>query len=112
MSRPAITGGAPTNRAWTNSARPFAASCGGSAPDPAAGHGCEACEVFDTGMGAPRMLRTRFADENNRGLFPVAQLSRRWDARPAADGTVARAAPASLQDTGAGRLSAPARLLP
>ncbi|MGW0085243.1 SpoIIE family protein phosphatase [Streptomyces sp. NPDC003393] len=51
-------------------------------------HQALTCEVFDTGVGAPRMLRARSVDENGRGLFLVAQLSRRWGARPASDGKV------------------------
>ncbi|MEU9385787.1 SpoIIE family protein phosphatase, partial [Streptomyces sp. NPDC048279] len=46
------------------------------------------CEVFDTTDCLPRLHRARTTDENGRGLFLVAQLSRRWDSRPESGGKV------------------------
>ena len=46
------------------------------------------CEVFDTTDCLPRLRRARTTDENGRGLFLVAQLSRRWDSRPESGGKV------------------------
>ncbi|MFI6360479.1 SpoIIE family protein phosphatase [Streptomyces sp. NPDC050743] len=46
------------------------------------------CEVFDTNTGHPRPRHPRTLDENGRGLHLVAQLSRRWGSRSAADGKV------------------------
>ncbi|MFD0140581.1 SpoIIE family protein phosphatase [Streptomyces sp. NPDC127159] len=46
------------------------------------------CEVFDTDAGSPRLRHARAVDENGRGLFLVAQLSRRWGARSESGGKV------------------------
>ncbi|MFD9004123.1 SpoIIE family protein phosphatase [Streptomyces sp. NPDC059582] len=46
------------------------------------------CEVFDTGVCSPRLRRARTTDEHGRGLFLVAQMSRRWGARSVAGGKV------------------------
>ncbi|MEU1199855.1 SpoIIE family protein phosphatase [Streptomyces sp. NPDC005813] len=46
------------------------------------------CEVFDTDDCSPRPRRAHAMDENGRGLFLVAQLSRRWGSRPAPGGKV------------------------
>ncbi|MGW1915297.1 SpoIIE family protein phosphatase [Streptomyces sp. NPDC002076] len=46
------------------------------------------CEVFDTNTGHPRPRHPRTLDENGRGLYLVAQLSRRWGSRSATDGKV------------------------
>ncbi|MGW3731018.1 SpoIIE family protein phosphatase, partial [Streptomyces sp. NPDC000851] len=46
------------------------------------------CEVSDTNTGSPRPRHPRPLDDNGRGLFLVAQLSRRWGSRSAADGKV------------------------
>jgi anti-sigma regulatory factor (Ser/Thr protein kinase) len=46
------------------------------------------CEVFDTNVGSPHPRRARTTDENGRGLFMVAQLSRRWGARSVSGGKV------------------------
>lgn len=39
------------------------------------------CEVTDPSNSQPRMRRARTTDEGGRGLFLVAQLSRRWGSR-------------------------------
>ncbi|WP_407562268.1 SpoIIE family protein phosphatase [Streptomyces sp. 184] len=39
------------------------------------------CEVTDPSNTQPRMRRARITDEGGRGLFLVAQLSRRWGSR-------------------------------
>ncbi|MDX3307517.1 SpoIIE family protein phosphatase [Streptomyces sp. ME08-AFT2] len=44
------------------------------------------CEVSDAGGTAPHMRRARTYDEGGRGLLLVAQLSRRWGARPGTKG--------------------------
>ncbi|MFD3586964.1 ATP-binding protein [Streptomyces sp. NPDC058683] len=46
------------------------------------------CEVFDTSACSPRVLCPRTHDENGRGLFLVAQLSRRWGFRSVSGGKV------------------------
>ncbi|MBW8705773.1 Phosphoserine phosphatase RsbU [Streptomyces sp. MBT84] len=46
------------------------------------------CEVFDTGANSPHLRHARAIDENGRGLFLVAQLSRRWGARSESGGKV------------------------
>ena len=46
------------------------------------------CEVSDSNTSHPRPRHPRTIDENGRGLFLVAQLSRRWGSRSAADGKV------------------------
>ncbi|MFF3518133.1 SpoIIE family protein phosphatase [Streptomyces sp. NPDC002573] len=46
------------------------------------------CEVFDGNTSHPRPRHPRILDENGRGLFLVAQLSRRWGSRSATDGKV------------------------
>jgi anti-sigma regulatory factor (Ser/Thr protein kinase) len=51
-------------------------------------HGVLTCEVFDTDVCAPRLRRAHSTDENGRGLFLVAQLSRRWSSRSISDGKV------------------------
>ncbi|GAA3484505.1 SpoIIE family protein phosphatase [Streptomyces yanii] len=44
------------------------------------------CEVFDGGSCYPRLRHARIVDENGRGLFMVARLSRRWGFRSATGG--------------------------
>ncbi|WP_437063588.1 SpoIIE family protein phosphatase [Streptomyces sp. enrichment culture] len=44
------------------------------------------CEVSDPSNTQPRMRRARTTDEGGRGLFLVAQLSRRWGSRYGASG--------------------------
>ncbi|GLW46518.1 hypothetical protein Stsp02_21800 [Streptomyces sp. NBRC 14336] len=44
------------------------------------------CEVFDASNVSPRLRHARTLDEGGRGLFLVAQLSRRWGTRYTADG--------------------------
>ncbi|MFH8683065.1 SpoIIE family protein phosphatase [Streptomyces lydicus] len=39
------------------------------------------CEVFDAGSTAPHLRHARTTDEGGRGLFIVAQLTRRWGTR-------------------------------
>ncbi|MEU9149497.1 SpoIIE family protein phosphatase [Streptomyces sp. NPDC048417] len=46
------------------------------------------CEVFDTSACSPRLLSARTLDESGRGLFLVAQLSRRWGFRSVSGGKV------------------------
>ncbi|MCZ0985271.1 SpoIIE family protein phosphatase [Streptomyces diastatochromogenes] len=46
------------------------------------------CEVSDSNTGHPRPRHPHTIDENGRGLFLVAQLSRRWGSRSATDGKV------------------------
>ncbi|MER6437532.1 SpoIIE family protein phosphatase [Streptomyces sp. NPDC001185] len=46
------------------------------------------CEVTDASVCSPQLLRADSADENGRGLFLVAQLSRRWGTRSVAGGKV------------------------
>lgn len=44
------------------------------------------CEVSDTSSTSPRMRHARALDENGRGLFLVAQLTRRWGTRHTPEG--------------------------
>ncbi|QIY74364.1 SpoIIE family protein phosphatase [Streptomyces sp. RLB1-33] len=46
------------------------------------------CEVSDSNTSHPRPRHPHTIDENGRGLFLVAQLSRRWGSRSATDGKV------------------------
>ncbi|MER7841049.1 SpoIIE family protein phosphatase [Streptomyces sp. NPDC096040] len=46
------------------------------------------CEVSDTHTGRPRPRHPRGLDEHGRGLFLIAQLSRRWGSRCAGDGKI------------------------
>jgi serine phosphatase RsbU (regulator of sigma subunit)/anti-sigma regulatory factor (Ser/Thr protein kinase) len=46
------------------------------------------CEVSDTNTSHPRPRHPRTLDEYGRGLYLVAQLSRRWGSRSATDGKV------------------------
>ncbi|MFM9371929.1 SpoIIE family protein phosphatase [Streptomyces sp. Da 82-17] len=46
------------------------------------------CEVFDGSNTAPRLRHARTTDEGGRGLFLVAQLSRRWGTRYTTDGKI------------------------
>ncbi|MGW2936619.1 SpoIIE family protein phosphatase [Streptomyces sp. NPDC001156] len=46
------------------------------------------CEVFDGNTSQPHPRHPQILDENGRGLFLVAQLSRRWGSRSATDGKV------------------------
>ncbi|MFD5794240.1 SpoIIE family protein phosphatase [Streptomyces diastatochromogenes] len=46
------------------------------------------CEVSDSHTGHPRPRHPRNLDENGRGLYLVAQLSRRWGSRSVGDGKV------------------------
>ncbi|MDX2847279.1 SpoIIE family protein phosphatase [Streptomyces sp. PA03-3a] len=51
-------------------------------------HAVLTCEVSDTNVCAPRVRNAGIKDENGRGLFLIAQLSRRWGSRPAPGGKV------------------------
>ncbi|MDX3238486.1 SpoIIE family protein phosphatase [Streptomyces sp. ME03-5709C] len=44
------------------------------------------CEVYDSSNTVPRLRHARTTDEGGRGLFLVAQLTRRWGTRYTADG--------------------------
>ncbi|WKK24325.1 SpoIIE family protein phosphatase [Streptomyces olivoreticuli] len=44
------------------------------------------CETSDESSTAPHLRHARTTDEGGRGLFLIAQLSRRWGTRPAATG--------------------------
>ncbi|MDX2647297.1 SpoIIE family protein phosphatase [Streptomyces sp. PA03-1a] len=44
------------------------------------------CEVYDGSNTVPRLRHARTTDEGGRGLFLVAQLTRRWGTRYTADG--------------------------
>ncbi|MFE0132308.1 SpoIIE family protein phosphatase [Streptomyces sp. NPDC059037] len=46
------------------------------------------CEVSDTGSSAPRLRHARTTDEGGRGLFIVAQLTRRWGTRYTSTGKI------------------------
>ncbi|MFF2129238.1 SpoIIE family protein phosphatase [Streptomyces olivochromogenes] len=46
------------------------------------------CEVSDSNTSHPRPRQPHIIDEQGRGLFLVAQLSRRWGSRSATDGKV------------------------
>ncbi|MER7841527.1 SpoIIE family protein phosphatase [Streptomyces sp. NPDC096040] len=46
------------------------------------------CEVSDTHTGRPRPRHPHTLDEHGRGLFLIAQLSRRWGSRCAGDGKI------------------------
>lgn len=46
------------------------------------------CEVSDTSSTSPRLRHARTTDEGGRGLFLVAQLTRRWGTRYTADGKI------------------------
>ncbi|GGJ55777.1 SpoIIE family protein phosphatase [Streptomyces brasiliensis] len=46
------------------------------------------CEVFDASGCSPRLRHARAVDENGRGLFLVAQLSRRWGSRSVPGGKI------------------------
>ncbi|MFE7708348.1 SpoIIE family protein phosphatase [Streptomyces sp. NPDC057486] len=46
------------------------------------------CEVFDSSSVSPRLRHARTLDEGGRGLFLVAQLSRRWGTRYTTDGKI------------------------
>ncbi|MFD9003670.1 SpoIIE family protein phosphatase [Streptomyces sp. NPDC059582] len=46
------------------------------------------CEVSDSNTSHPRPRQPHTIDENGRGLFLVAQLSRRWGSRSVTDGKV------------------------
>jgi serine phosphatase RsbU (regulator of sigma subunit)/PAS domain-containing protein len=46
------------------------------------------CEVFDSSSAAPRLRHARSTDEGGRGLFLVAQLTRRWGARHTGGGKI------------------------
>jgi hypothetical protein len=51
-------------------------------------HQALTCEVFDTSVHCPRLRSARTVDESGRGLFLVAQLSRRWRFRSVPGGKV------------------------
>ncbi|MDX3077807.1 SpoIIE family protein phosphatase [Streptomyces sp. MI02-7b] len=51
-------------------------------------HNALTCEVSDTNVCVPQLRSAGITDENGRGLFLVAQLSRRWGSRPAPEGKV------------------------
>ncbi|MFJ9915258.1 SpoIIE family protein phosphatase [Actinacidiphila glaucinigra] len=44
------------------------------------------CEVYDGSNTVPRLRHARTTDEGGRGLFLIAQLTRRWGTRYTADG--------------------------
>ncbi|MER6919128.1 SpoIIE family protein phosphatase [Streptomyces spiralis] len=44
------------------------------------------CEVSDPSQSQPHLRRARLADEGGRGLFLIAQLTRRWGSRYTPDG--------------------------
>nr|WP_267808158.1 ATP-binding protein [Streptomyces tirandamycinicus]MCY0984356.1 ATP-binding protein [Streptomyces tirandamycinicus] len=44
------------------------------------------CEVSDPSNTQPRMRRARTSEEGGRGLYLVAQLSRRWGSRYTREG--------------------------
>ncbi|MFF2011072.1 SpoIIE family protein phosphatase [Streptomyces sp. NPDC058195] len=46
------------------------------------------CEVSDTSSTSPRLRHARTTDEGGRGLFLVAQLTRRWGTRYTPDGKI------------------------
>ncbi|WP_431961835.1 SpoIIE family protein phosphatase [Actinacidiphila sp. bgisy160] len=46
------------------------------------------CEVSDAGVSCPRLRRSGSGDESGRGLFLVAQMSRRWGSRATPSGKV------------------------
>ncbi|GAA1913381.1 SpoIIE family protein phosphatase [Streptantibioticus ferralitis] len=46
------------------------------------------CEVSDSSSTSPRLRHARTTDEGGRGLFLVAQLSRRWGTRYTPDGKI------------------------
>ncbi|WP_349372254.1 SpoIIE family protein phosphatase [Streptomyces sp. G-G2] len=46
------------------------------------------CEVFDSSSSSPRLHYAATTDEGGRGLFLVAQISRRWGARYTPEGKV------------------------
>ncbi|MER6538150.1 SpoIIE family protein phosphatase [Streptomyces sp900105755] len=70
------------------------------------------CEVFDSSACAPRLRSACTHDENGRGLFLVAQLSRRWGSRTVPGGKVVWAeedlAPASAHSPAPGLPPVPA----
>ncbi|MGW6915864.1 SpoIIE family protein phosphatase [Kitasatospora sp. NPDC054939] len=51
-------------------------------------HAVLTCEVADSSSTAPRLKHARTTDEGGRGLFLVAQLSRRWGTRHLGEGKV------------------------
>ncbi|WP_030171548.1 SpoIIE family protein phosphatase [Streptomyces sp. NRRL S-813] len=51
-------------------------------------HDALICEVFDRSNTAPRLQNARTLDEGGRGLFLVAQLSKRWGVRYTEPGKV------------------------
>ncbi|MFD3454741.1 SpoIIE family protein phosphatase [Streptomyces sp. NPDC058691] len=67
-------------------------------------HAALTCEVSDSDAFSPHLRRARTADENGRGLFLVAQMSRRWGYRLIPEGKVVwaeqalPAAPARARD--------------
>ncbi|MFE0513845.1 SpoIIE family protein phosphatase [Streptomyces sp. NPDC058964] len=65
---------------------------------------CLLCEVSDGAHTAPHLRRARKDDEGGRGLFLVAQLSRRWGTRYTASGKTiwAELALPDLQVSGSG----------
>ncbi|MFG3020102.1 SpoIIE family protein phosphatase [Streptomyces sp. NPDC048254] len=71
-------------------------------------HQALTCEVFDTSDCLPRPRRAHPTDEDGRGLFLVAQLSRRWDSRPVSGGKVVW----SEQDLGPAHTRGPAARRP
>ncbi|MER5917991.1 SpoIIE family protein phosphatase [Streptomyces sp. NPDC001982] len=56
------------------------------------------CEVFDASPSCPRPRHSHGNDENGRGLFLVAQLSRRWGSRSATGGKLVWAEQVSTAD--------------
>jgi anti-sigma regulatory factor (Ser/Thr protein kinase) len=46
------------------------------------------CEVSDSSSTSPRLRHARTTDEGGRGLFLVAQLTRRWGTRYTRDGKI------------------------
>ncbi|MFI5534051.1 SpoIIE family protein phosphatase [Kitasatospora sp. NPDC051853] len=60
------------------------------------------CEVFDGSSTAPRLRHARITDEGGRGLFMIAQMTRRWGTRYTDRGKViwAEQMPGAVPDWG------------
>lgn len=59
------------------------------------------CEVFDASSTSPRLRHARTTDEGGRGLFIVAQLTRRWGTRYTPTGKIIWAEQGAGSDTAA-----------
>ncbi len=57
------------------------------------------CEVFDASSTSPRLRHARTTDEGGRGLFIVAQLTRRWGTRYTSTGKIIWAEQGAGSDT-------------